>query len=145
MLEGALQALDHGDDGLAPEGGVGLHIIGSRIVARQAKHERRHAEAERDFARSRSLGLDEVHVLGRKRQRLPVETAVEQQRAAGVVRAREILLELALQAIELRIGKLRAIARAVDERARGARGIVEKRLVPEARGIVRVDRDMGRG
>lgn len=74
---------------------------------------RRHAE--RDFARGVVAGLREIHIFRRKRQRLPVEPAFEQQRTPGV------------------------------ERAGGAGGVVEQRLVPEACGVMRIERQLRGG
>ena len=47
--------------------------------------------------------------------------------------------------VELLVGEMRAFRPRIDERAGGPRGIVEQRLVPEARGIVRVERHLRGG
>src|SRR5262245_22344705 len=82
-------------------------------------------------------GLDEVHVAGRERHRLPVETAFQQQRAAGAGGALEALLQLGLEAVVLLGGEV-AVAGGVDERAGGAGGVVEEGLVPARGGVVDV-------
>ena len=66
--------------GQAPEGAVGLLIVGECVVARNAQQHRRHAEGQRDLARRAVLGLDEIHVLRRSpspssRARLPAASA----------------------------------------------------------------------
>ena len=81
--------------------------------------------------------------LRRQRHRLPVEPAFEQQRPAGIARALIVVLEFALQPLELRVGQHRALRPRIDQRAGGPRRVVEQRLVPARRGVVRVDRDGG--
>ena len=76
-----------------------------RVVARQAEQQRRHAERERDLARGGGLRFDEIHVLRRQRQGLPVEPAFQQQRPAGIGGTLVVRLELGLQPVELRFGQ----------------------------------------
>jgi hypothetical protein len=78
---------------------VGVVVVG--VVAGDAQQHGWHAEREGDLAGGGVLGLDEVHVLRRERHRLPVEPALQQQRAAGVAGALEALLQLALEALVL--------------------------------------------
>ena len=137
--EGLGGAVDEGQDGLAPEGAGGLLVVGIGVVAGDAEQHRRHADRERDLAGGDVLGLDEVHVLGRERHRLPVEAAFEQQRPAGAGGALEALLQLGLEAVVL-FGREVAVAGGVDEGAGGPRGVVEQRLVPARGGVVDVDR-----
>jgi hypothetical protein len=81
--------------------------------------------------------MDEVHVLRRQRQRLPVEPTFQQQRPPGVARALIAVLQLRFQPRVLLAGQVAGAAR-VDERARRPRCVVEQRLVPGARRVVNV-------
>ena len=58
-----------------------------------------------------------------------------------MLRIDESVLQLGLEAVVLLRGEI-AVARGVDEGARGARGVVEQSLVPARGGVVDVD---GRG
>ncbi len=144
-LKTLLHAGDEGENRLAPEGAIGLAVICKGVVAGKPQQQGRHAEGERDLSCGAGFRLGEVHVLRRERQRLPVEPAFEQQRAARVVGAREILFELLLEPRELFVGQMGVVGSGVDQRAGGPGGIVEQRLVPEARGVVRVESDLGGG
>jgi hypothetical protein len=84
------------------------------------------------------LRMDEVHVFGRQRQRLPVEPAFQQQRPPGVARALIAVLQLRLQPRVLLARQVAGAAR-INERARGPCRIVEQRLLPGARRVVDVD------
>jgi hypothetical protein len=75
------------------------------------------------------LGFHEVEVFGGHRHGFPVEAAFEQEGSAGVAGALEAGFEFALETLVLFGGEI-AVARGVDERAAGARGVVEKRLSP---------------
>ena len=111
------RALHQRDDRLAVEGAVGFGVVRMRAVAGKAEQQRRHAEGERDLARGGGLRLDEVHVLRRERERLPVEAAFEQQRTAGIAGALVVRLELALQPVELRVGEASRRRRRARRRA----------------------------
>ena len=132
------------NDRLAPESAIGLGEIGVGVVAGQAEQQRRHAEGERDLAGSDALGGDEIELGRGQRERLPVETALEQQRAAGIAGTLERVLQLLLEALELRLGQRRAFRPVIDQGAGGARGVVEQGLVPAAGGVVDVERDRRR-
>jgi len=123
---------------LAPEGAGGFLVVGVGVVAGDAEEHGGDAEGEGDLAGGDMFRLDEVHVLGGKAHRLPVEAAFEQQGAAGVGGALEALLQLGLEAVELVGGEV-AVAGGVDESAGGAGGVVEERLVPAGGGVVDVD------
>jgi len=56
-LKALLHARDERQNGLAPEGAIGLGVIAERIVAGQAQKQRRHAEGERDLARGAGFHL----------------------------------------------------------------------------------------
>ena len=86
------------------------------------------------------LASMKVHVLRRQPHRLPVEPAFEQQRPARARRARIAVLQLRLQPVELLVGKVAALLRRIDQRARRPRRIVEQRLVPAPRRVVDVER-----
>ena len=137
-LKTLLHARDERQNGLAPEGAIGLGVIAEGVVAGKTQKQRRHAEGERDLARGARLKLGKIHVFRRKRQRLPVEPAFEQQRPAGVGRAGENLFEFFLQPRKLLVGEMRAFRPRINEGARRPRGIVEQRLVPETRGVARL-------
>src|SRR5207253_11413150 len=88
------RALHERDHGLTIEGAVRLGVVRVRVVPGKAEQQRRYAEGERDLAGGGVLRLDEIHVLGAERERLPVEPALEQQRPAGIRRALVAELEL---------------------------------------------------
>jgi hypothetical protein len=50
-LKALLHARDERQNGLAPEGAIGLGITTERVVAGKTQQQRRHAEGERDLAR----------------------------------------------------------------------------------------------
>jgi hypothetical protein len=135
-MKALLHACDERQHGLAPEGAIGLGVIAEGVVAGQAQQQRRHAEGERDLARRARLRLGKIHVLWRKRQRLPVEPAFEQQRPSGVGRAGEIFLQLFFQPRELLVGEMRAFRPRIDEGARralSARGKAERFIATSRR------------
>ena len=117
--------------GLPPEGAVGLLVIGVGVVAGNAEQHRRHAEGERDLARRRVLGLDEIHVLGRQRHRLPVEPAFEQQRPAGIGRA--LVAAPRVRASAARTGRRRAPRRPARHRPARRRAAPHCRAAPCSR------------
>ena len=125
---------------MPPEGAVGFLIVGEGVVAGDTEQHRRHAERQRDLARRDMFHLDEIHILWRKTHRLPVETALKQQRPAGIRCPLKAALELRLEAVIL-FARERAVLALKNQRAGGPRGIVEQRLVPGAGGIVNVDAD----
>ena len=67
----------------------------------------------------------------------PVEAAFEEERTAGVAGALVAGLQLGLEAGELVGGEVAAAG--VDQRAGGAGGVVEQRLVPARGCVVDVD------
>ena len=148
--EGGGGAGQQRDDGRAPEGAVGFLVIREGVVAGDAEEHGRDAQCQRDLAGGGVFGVDEVEFGGRQRERLPVETAFEEERASGVFRALEALLEFGFEALEL-FGRQTAFAGGVDEGAGGAGGVsaelsevrAEQRLVPLRRLIVDVDGNGG--
>jgi hypothetical protein len=50
-LKTLLHARDKWQNGLAPEGAIGLGVIAEGVVAGETQQQRRHAEGERDLAR----------------------------------------------------------------------------------------------
>ena len=136
-LGGAARQRDHR---LPIEGAVGLGVIGVGVVAGKAQQQGRHAEGQGDLAGGGGLGLHEIHVLRRERERLPIEAALQQQRPPGIGRALVIRLQLALEAGELRVAQRRAGGGGVDQRPGGPGGIVEEGLVPGPGGVVDVER-----
>jgi hypothetical protein len=97
------------------------------------------AEGERDLARRHRLELEEIHVLGREPHLQPGEIAFEEERPTGVARALEAFLELLLDLAPLLLGELRGVARRVgrleDDRARGARAVLQERQIVRARSL----------
>ena len=131
-------AARHGQHGLAPEAAVGLHEIGECIIAGNAEQHRRHAKGECNLARRAILGGAVFHVLGAVAHFLPVEPAFQHHGPPGIGRPLVAVLQLFLQPLEL-LARQVPIRRRIDQRARRPGGIVQHRLVPAARRIVRVD------
>jgi hypothetical protein len=125
--------------GAAEEHAVGLLIVRIGVVAGDAEQHRRHAQGQRDLARRGVLGLQEIHVLGRQRHRLPIEPAFEEKRPPGVARPLVLVLQFALEPLELALGQHRALRARIHQRAAWARRVVEQRLVPRRSGVVGVD------
>ena len=87
------------------------------------------------------FGLQEIHVARRQGHRSPVEPAIQHKRPAGIARALIEIREFLFQALVLNRRQYTAIRSRVDERTGRARGVVEKRLVPAGRRVMRVDGD----
>ena len=123
----------------APERRVGLAIVGIGGVPGDPQQLRRHAERQGDLPRRRMFPGDEVHVRRRPGHGLPLQPAFQQQRPPGVHRTLVPVAQLRPQRLELFAGQPLAVLRAVDQRARRPRPVVQQRLVPGTRGVVHVD------
>ena len=108
-------------------------VVGVGIVAGDAEQHRRHAEGERDLARRRVLGRDEVHVLGRRDsafQSSPPSSSSGRPACAAPRSSSRARPSAARTARRVRLPPSLAL---INKCARGPRRIVEQRLVPARR------------
>jgi hypothetical protein len=102
------------------------------LSPRDADQHGRHPEGERDLARRLVFRLKNIHDRWNEAHRLPAELAFEHQRYAHLMLALIAALQLTIQPADLVRRQVAALLRRIDERLRGPRSIVDRRLVPAA-------------